>query len=217
MIIENDFVSPVREKVRNIVDRHVLQTTAGSYVSVKRLHSGTYFKSMQGRPIYASLVHLDKGILAGAVETPRGPSWFLVKPRKGGENVRSFLYQVWGGFISLYDKLVFEVETLCPKAPAGALEIRLNFDEVVVPEDSEEPRPGETSGEPEVTVNLNQRIAEIKFPSNFLRYFRQPENTGERLVLRSIAKGLVRLNQEETKDIEESRSGRSSVLTLKWV
>ena len=204
LIIENDFVLPVREKVRNLVDRHVLQTTAGSYVPVKRLHSGTYFKSMRGRPIYASLARLDEGILAGAIETPRGPSWFLVKPRKGGENVRSFLYQVWDGFIDLYDKLVFEVETLYPKAPAGAIEIHLNFDEVVVPENSEELQPGETNGEPEVAVDLNRRTAEVKLPSNFLIHFRQPENTGERLVLRSIAKGLVRLHQEVTEDIEES-------------
>ena len=204
LTIANNFVSPVREKVRKLTDRHVLQTTAGSYAPVKRLHSGTYFVSMQDRPIYTSLSHLDQGTLAGAVETPRGPSWFVVKPRGGGKNVHIFLFQVWDGFIGLYDKLVFEVETLYPSAPAGAIEIRLNFDEVVVPENSEELRYRETSGEPEVAVDLNRRIAEVRLPSDFVRYFQQPENTGERLVLRSIAKALVRLSKEETKDIEES-------------
>lgn len=205
LTIANDFVLPVREKVRNVVDRHVLQTTAGSYVRVKRLHSGTYFGSMRDRPIYGSLSHLNQGILAGAVETPRGPSWFLVRPRNGGEDVRSFLYQAWDGFIGLYDKLVFEVEALYPRACAGPIEIRLNFDEVVVPQNSEELRPGETSGKPEVAVDLNRRTAEVKFPSDFLRNFQQPANTGERLVLRSIANSLVRLHQDETsKEIEES-------------
>ena len=206
LFIANDFVSPVREEVRKLVDCHVLETTAGSYVPVKRLHSGTYFKSMQGRPTYASLAHLDQGILAGAVETPRGPSWFSVKPLKGGEDVRSFLYRVWGGFIGLFDKLVFEIETFYPTARAGSIEIRLNFDEVVLPENSEELRVGETSSEPEVAVDFNRRTAEVKLPPYFIRYFQQPENTGESLVLRSIAKGLVRLHQEETDDIEESVS-----------
>ena len=202
--IANAWSLPVRAEVRSRVDCHSLQTTDHSYVSVKRLHNGPYFESMRGRPIYASLAHLDQGILAGAVETLRGPSWFLVKPRKGGEDVRSFLYRVWDGFIGLYDKLVFEVETLYPKARTGALEICLNFDEVVVPENFEELRPSETSGEPEVAVDLNRRIAEVNFPSDFVRYFQQPENTGERLVLRSIAKGLIRLHQEGIEDIEES-------------
>ena len=148
--------------------------------------------------------HLNQGILAGAVETPRGPSWFLVKPRKAGEDVRSFLYRVWDGFFSLYDKLVLEVEALYPKARNGPIEIRLDFNEVVVPEDAEELRCVETSDEPEVAVELNRRIAEVKLPPDFVRYFQQPENTGERLVLRSIAKGLVRLHRRVTEDIEES-------------
>ncbi len=204
LTIANDFVLPVREKVRNLVGRHVLQTTAGYYVPVKRLHSGTYFESLRGRPIYASLAHLDQGKLAGAVETPRGPSWFLVKPREGSVNVRSYLYQVWHGFIDLYDKLVFEVESHYPMAPAGAIEIRLNCDEVVVPDNSEELRLGETCGEPQVAVDLKRRTAEVKFPPDLLRYFQQPANTGERLVLRSIARGLVRLHHEELKDIDDS-------------
>lgn len=204
LTIANDFVLPVREKVRKLVDRHVLQTTAGHYVPVKRLHSGTYFESLRGRPIYASLAHLDQGILAGAVETPRGPSWFLIKPREGGEKVRGYLYQVWNGFIDLYDKLVFEVESHYPMAPAGAIEIRLNCDEVVVPDNSEELRLGETCGEPQVAVDLKRRTAEVKFPSDLLRYFQQPSNTGERLVLRSMATGLVRLHHEKSKDIDDS-------------
>ena len=115
-----------------------------------------------------------------------------------------FLYQVWDGFITLYDRLVFEVETLYPKAPPGAIDIYLNLDEVIVPENADELRPAETIGKPKVEVDLNRRSAEVKFPSYFLRYFQQPENTGERWVLRGIAEALVRLHQQRREDIEDS-------------
>jgi hypothetical protein len=191
--IENDMVLPIRQEVRNLLDRHVLATADGHYNSVMRLGTGAYFNSMKGRPIYASLSHLREGMLAGAVETPRGPSWLLVEPREGGHQIRHLLYEIWSGFIGLYDRLVSEVEALYPNAPPGALEVRLDFGEVVVPNDYVEPQSGAAITEQEVEVSLEQRTARVKFPSDFLMRFQQPENIGERLVVRSIAKGLVHI------------------------
>ena len=202
--IGNDMVLPVREELRNLVDRHVLQTTVGSYSPVMRFGRDAYFKSMQGRPIYASLGHLRAGVLAGAVETRRGPSWLLVVPREGNEKIRHLLYEMWSGFIGLFDRLVFEVEALYPKATAGAIEIRLDFSEIVVSDDYLEPQPGVAIGEPELAASLDQRTAKITFPSDFLMHFQQPENRGERLVLRGIAKGLVNLHQGVTGTVDET-------------
>jgi hypothetical protein len=104
----------------------------------------------------------------------------------------------------LYDRLVFEVEALYPRARTGAIAIRLNFGEVIVSRDYREPQPGVAIGKPEVVVNCDQRTAEVKFPSDFLMHFQQPENTGERLVLHSIAKGLVSLHQGTIGEVEEA-------------
>jgi hypothetical protein len=204
LAISNDMVLPIRQEVRNLVDRHVLQTTGGVYTPVMRFGRDAYFKSMQGRPIYASLGHLRAGVLAGAVETPRGPSWLQVEPREGDEQLRRLLYEMWSGFLGLYDRLVFEVEALYPRACTGAIAIRLNFGEVIVSRDYREPQPGVAIGEPEVAVNRDQRTAEVKFPSDFLMHFQHPENTGERLVLHWIAKGLVSLHQRTTGEVEEA-------------
>jgi hypothetical protein len=155
--IGNDMVLSIRKEVRNLVDRHIIQTTNGTYSPVMRFGRDAFFKSMQGRPIYASMGrHLRAGVLAGAVETSRGPSWLLVIPREGDEQNRRLLYKMWSGFIGLYDRLVFEVEAFHPEAPLGAIEIRLNFGELVVSEHYVEPQPGVAIGEPVVVVNLNQ-------------------------------------------------------------
>lgn len=204
LYIPNDMVLPVREEVRKIVDHHVIQTTAGSYVPVVRFGQDAYFKSMKDRPIYASLGHLNAGVLAGVVETPRGPSWLVVKPMNSNELMRRLVYEMWSGFISLYERLVFEVEDSCSNSTPDAMEICLNLGEVTVSEKHLEAQPDLVIGEPEIAVNLNQQTAEVKFPSNFLIYFQRPENIGERLVLRSIAHGLVCLHQGVTKVVDES-------------
>lgn len=202
--VATNAVLPVRTEVRRLADRHVIETPDGTFWLVMRFGRDAYFKSMRDRPIYASLGHLRVGTLAGAVDTPRGPSWLVVEPRKGDEEVWHLLYEMWSGFISLYDRLVSEVEALCPEAPAGAVEIRLDFSEVAVPDGYTEPQPVEVIGGSEVRVDLEQRAARVRFPADFLAHFQQPNNTGERLVIRSIARGLVSLHRRVREGVDEA-------------
>ena len=101
------------------------------------------------------------------------------------------------------DRLVAEVEARYPDASTGAVEIRLDFSEVILSQDYVEPQPTGITSEPEVNVNLQRRTARVNFPSDFLVHFQQHENTGERLVLRGIARGLVSLHQCVTDGIDE--------------
>jgi len=133
--VGNDFVLTLRQELRTLVDHHVVPTASGRFVQVMRFGRDTYFKSMQGRPIYASLDHLRAGILAGEVETSRGPTWLLIEPREGDEKVRHLLYEMWSGFIGLFDRLVVETEALMPQLSPGPIEIRLNFNEIIIHED----------------------------------------------------------------------------------
>lgn len=202
--IGNDMVLPVREEVRKSMDRHCIETVDGIYSPVIRFGRDSYFKSLQNRPIYASLGHVRDGVLAGAVETPRGHSWLLIEPQYGNEQIRRLISEIWSGFITLYEKLVLEIESLYPNTLLGPIEIRLNFSKVVVPVDYVEPQLCETIGKPDITINMTQQIATINFPADFLGNFQQPENTGERLVLYGITKGLLCLHQGATEGTNEA-------------
>ena len=208
LFANNDYIFSLRQEVRNLVDRHVLKITDDIYVPVMRFLRDSYFKSVCDRPIYVSLIHLSSGIFAGAVETARGPSW-LVMSREGDEKFPHFLYQIWEGFIGLYDRLVSEIESLYPNAPFGPVEIKLNVDDVIdvdgllIVEDHIKPQIDMKVGEFEIAVQTEQRTAVVKLPPDFFLYFQQPENTGERIVLRSIAKGLISLHQETNKDVDK--------------
>ncbi len=199
-VVPTNSVLPVRQEIRTLMDRHVLQTTDGSNVPVMRLGVGTPFKSLQDHPVYASLSHLAAGQLGGAVETSRGTSWLLIKTRHNSKSVRHFLYQMWTGFISLYRKLVLEIDTRYPDVIKRPVAVQLDFDDVILPEHYDESMVGDGVGKPEIKIDLDKNTADVRFPSDLLAYFRHPENTGERLVLRSITKAIMGIYHPKTID-----------------
>lgn len=201
VLVESNCARPVRRNVRHLTDNHLVKIVHGSYVPVTRLDRSSYFKSLMHRPIYVSLSHLEASVLAGVVETDQAPSWLVIKPRSGPEYVQRFLYEVWHQFIDLFCRLVFEIEDNCT-GTAGVMEIRLNLDDVVVPEDYSSSRPLHQSGRPRVLLNVGEQTAEVKFPAEFLGFFRQPENTGERMVLRSIGQAVIGLRKENLENID---------------
>jgi len=204
IVVSNDFVLSLREELRNLNDRHVTKTAEGFYTRVMRFGRDHYFKSMQVRPIYASLDLLQVGILAGSVETMRGSTWLTIKPREGDEKVRHLLYEIWSGFIGLFDRLVNEIEFLIPHLSKEPIEIRLNFDEVLIYDEYKKAGTSAPNSEPTIDLWKNRNIAEIKFPPDFLVCFQNPENAGERFLLKIIARCLLGIQLGEMKEIESS-------------
>ena len=180
----------------------MLQTTSGSHVPVMRIGVGASFTSLQSHPVYGSLTHIDDGRLGGAVETSHGTSWLLVKPRQGDENVQHILYRMWHDIIFLYGKLILEMETEYPNGTEGPIEVGLNFDDAVIPANDDYVGVEHPTGVATVEAKMEHMTAEVRFPSDLFSYFRQPENPGERLILKSICEAVLRIRH--VADIDES-------------
>lgn len=191
--VAHDFVMPFRKKVRKLNDRHVLETVEGKFVAAMRYGRDAYFKSMQDKPIYASLDHINAGVLAGAVETERGASWLILQPRENDDESRYLLYEMWSGFLGLFDRLVFEVESLSELAISEPIEIQLDFSELVIPNRASSDYDSRAATVPTVGIMASRRVAEVKFPPDFLTNFQQPDNIGERLVITALAQALLGL------------------------
>ena len=191
--ILSDFTLRVRKEVRGLLDPHVLQTSNGSFVPVVRLRAGSQFSSRKQRPLYVSQIHSNGCELASVVETPRGPNWMLVKLRADNERARRFCYQVWDAFVDLHEMLVFQIEMRYSDAVSGPVEIHLNLDDIEIPKDFVPSEIDATNSEPAVNVIFEQRFAELRCPADLLRNFQQPENNGERMILKAIAKGIIGL------------------------
>jgi len=202
--IGTDMVRQIRKEVRDLTDYHVVQRPDRSFSTVIRFGRDAYFKSVQNRPIYASIGHFRSGTFSGAVETFRGASWLTIAPRIEDNYFKPLLYEIWSGLIGLYDKLLLEIESLFPEISDGAIEIVLIFDELESPDEESNTQSNSDIDEPRIVFNLDKSTANIIFPSNFLYHFQQPLNSGERAFLRSIAKSLLGLHQVATENNEET-------------
>ena len=190
IVIENDYVLPVRREIRKLIDHHAAKTTDSSYRSVTRFNIDSFFKSVENRPIYGSIEHFRKGIMAAVVETSRAAYWLVLKSSKSDKK-NYLLYELWVGFLELFDKLVSEFETRYPIKSENVFEIRLNFEDVDIPEYFSDMQSTGLIEEPEFTFYFNQQVVEIKFPTNILFQFAQPENSGEYRSTYFIAIGLL--------------------------
>ncbi len=190
--IGDEFVLQIRRELRNFIDPHVVQMVSGRFARVIRLGRDAYFRSVQKRPIYASIDHLKSGVLAGVVESARGPNWLIMKSQHDYASVRAFLYEMWFGFIGLYDRLVTEMELILPKLSEMPVEIILDLGDFEGLDDLDPSKPPPNEA-PEILTEDIGRVR-IKFKPDFIYNFNGFENIGEKLVLKALAQGLVTLH-----------------------
>lgn len=217
MWISSDMVLQGRTEARRRSDRHVLSTPGGEYISVTRLGRESYFESVRTRPVYVSEEFLRAGRLTGAVETKRGCTWFTIPERPGDERVRRILYEVWVGFIEIVDRVVVLVEEACISPSVSSIEVRLDFSEVEFPEIYTPVRDRSDIPEPKISFDCSACCAAIYLPANFLRHFQEPENVGERTIVRAIAVSLQQLHggtECDVEDIEREVINDSSIRVL---
>lgn len=202
--IGNDYLLPIRKEIRKITDKHKVEKTTGVYTSVIRHGVDAYFKSTKNRSIYVSTDDVRFGMLSGAVETQRGASWLVLLGRKDNPEVQSILFELWSGLIELFDKLVIEFEKIHEIDSLSPIEIRLDFSSLIA---SDEPVDIEQCSDIE-KINIedtnNDSLAAITFPSNFLDYFQVEENTGEKLLLKTISEALIGLYKRKGVEISAS-------------
>ena len=202
LLVDVGYPLNVRTKCRRTLDLHLIQTTNGGFVDVKRLDVDTNFHSLTARPIYGSINHAQAGILAGVIETVRGPSWFSLRLREKGNGFRNHAFQFWHGFIDLFYRVVVEYESQNSNLQSGPIEVCLDLTDVTMP--------GAVAGAQSATEIVESRIsvknqtAVVNLPAVLLKYFQQPENFGERYVVKRIAKALIRLHTSVATDFDDN-------------
>ena len=195
VMVPTDAALPVRTRTRERVDRHSVLTDGGQYVTVSRLVTNSYFDHLHSRPIYACADYIDQKLLKGVVETERGANWFTVVGHERVGARMSFLYEIWTGFIDFFARLVTTIERVDRESSTEPLEVRLDFSEVELPGSAATLAEDDGTVDPTITVERERRVVHIRFPKSFLRAFTRPANEGERILVRSMAAGLLMLGE----------------------
>ena len=202
LFVDDSFTLDIRTKNRRTLDYHVIRTTRGNWVRVMRFFVDSYFDILKSRPIYVSIDHVRSGVLVGAIETERGPSWFSLRLPDKDYGIREFAYQFWSGFIELFFRLVVEVEKQNFNLQADPIEICIDLMDGVA---FEVGAGLQSTVEPtKIRILARELTAIVKLPPIFLQYFQKPENYGERHVVRCIAKALLKLHMVEVEDFDDS-------------
>ena len=197
--IDDSFAQQTRIINQRLIDKHVTQTTNGYFVTVMRHDVNPYFKSLSNRPIYHSIDHIQSGLLAGVIETRRGPRWLNVKPLKvRNEQLRGVIYEFWNNFLDLYYRLLMEIESSDLDILSGPLEVSFDISDVVMPDVGMPPNIQAKLTKPDISVEGCS--ATIKFPSELLWYFHGPDNIGERYVVKNISKALMEIYSNSTEE-----------------
>lgn len=189
-----DSAKEVRTETRSLVDWHVVPSARGRNVLVMRFRSDSILASERHKPIYASPSSVAAGLLAGVIETTHGVSWLTASTRPG-QSLLHQPYEIWEGFFDLFEGLVAGIEEFGLNRRSDPIEVRLDCSNVGPLHEQAPSEPLPTPSEPEVAIDPDSGLATVSLPAHFLHFFRQPHNTGERLVVRSIARGLVGLHR----------------------
>ena len=194
-----DGAREVRTDVRLRMDRHLLPNACGNYWPVRRLHGNSLFPSQREKKIYASPYSIVVGFFSGAFVTRQGVYWLLASTSPERSQL-SLTHQIWEAFIDLFERLVVALDRMRSNDRRNVIEVRLDCSEVELFDENSINEPPPMLVEPEVAVNFAAGIVTIRLPANFMHSFRQPENSGERLLLHSIASGLLAVHGDAHED-----------------
>lgn len=199
-----DCVNPIRKKHRVLADSHVSQTVTGEWVKVTRYGRESFYESIRERPIYVSMDHLSEGVLAAVVEGKAFNAWLTIIPKEGDKQVRHLAYELWSGFLGLFDKAVQEVGALVPECSGAVVEICLDLSDVVVPEDASDIHDGAKIEAPVWNKSGGSNKMTVTMPEDLFLTFNQATNIGERYILDALIRGLLALlNNCEVTQIED--------------
>ena len=203
LIVAGGFTLSVRAKIRRASDPHRVEISRGLYFPTVRATSDSYFSYERERSVYVSTRHVELGVLAGVVETERGPSWLVTaSTRDGGPLKKRFIYDFWKGFIDLYERLVVETEVFVADACTDPIVTILDFGCVVVSSELEDLR-GDNNAEIQIEPDGSQMAVTLKLPDDMLLRFNQVANEGERTVLGAMARGLLTLHKHEEMRVDD--------------
>ena len=194
-----DISFSLNKEIRKTLDSHVSKDITGKYLPVMNYNISSYSSSIIHLPIYISLHHLfNEHILKIVIENKNNtPKWLMIKCKPDFMKVGHTLLN--SGLNILYQKIVSEIESLYKDRSPGMLEVCLNFEEIdLTKEVIDKNQPINKS---EILFDFKKNRAEIKFPYNFFRNFNNPDNKGEKEIIKYIAISLICLYEKKEKEI----------------
>jgi hypothetical protein len=182
--VASDWAANVRQKLRCDLDLHAAATPSGRYIVVTRFRRDAWFSALKRQPVFVSTEHLQKGALAGLVETPKRGWWIRIVESREQLKDPDFAYRTWTAVLDWMARVAPAIDELLPGSDPTVVEIEMGpldgFDHTLSALAAIEPE------NPEAEVRKGGAIR-VKLPLGFLAVLSDPTNRGERALCRAIA------------------------------
>ena len=190
--LHNDFILPLRHRVRVALDRHAVIAPDGeSWVSVQRETTGSFLGETRGRPVFISLEQMAQHELLACVETAARPWWIrCIEPPESGWHhsiVFNILEMVLGWLVRLASLLEGRLSVL----PSGPVTYRFCFPNVETFVQNDLQTEVMCAALP-VAVEDGEIV--IDCVPTYLRSFLGADNLGDRLMIAALVRGAYELS-----------------------
>lgn len=191
IFIPTDCLAKVRQKIRQVLDAHVLPHPDKGFVLVRREAADSYFPDEADKPKYVSIDSVLAGVLLAAWVGKESIWWVEAEYANTGLS-RGLVFRVWDAVTNWLHEAVPVLERFLSEQTDPILLIRLNFDEAH--EEQADPTPEQQLRSClSVTADQEKGTIRIVFRDPFFGGFREPKNVAERTLIRAISEGMLRL------------------------
>ncbi|HZP21971.1 MAG TPA: hypothetical protein VFB04_00915 [Terriglobales bacterium] len=184
--IDSSFAAGVRSGFRLMYDEHVAYKPSDrSWYKISKLHGRAHFKELAALPIYGSITHAREGRLSGVIKTDARDWWFSAEVQPGSET--DLAYRVWEAGMQWCGRVLPRLETAI-ELPEHNIEITVKG--VFAPPDRILRSPLTT---PLLEVTSGSGTALISLNAEFFNALAQPDNQGEKTLVRAICEAILHL------------------------
>ena len=190
--LHNDFILPLRHRVRVALDRHAVIAPDGeSWVSVQRETTGSFLGETRGRPVFISLEQMAQHELLACVEMAARPWWIrCIEPPESGWHhsiVFNILEMVLGWLVRLASLLEGRLSVLL----SGPVTYRLRFPDIETFSQNDM----QTAVMPAaLPVAVGDAEIVIDCAPSYMRSFLNVDNLGDRLMIVALVRGAYELS-----------------------
>ena len=187
--IYTGWVAKLRRRLRASLNQHVaLGPDRRSWFEVQRMETESRFREMKTMPMYFSWRHMADGRLLGCVETVVGPWWVGHSGQPPDGVRRNVVFEVWHMALSWLVPLSVAVQGRIPQGKRAPIAFDLQFPDIDRFKDDFFDSNDSWS---RPSIRVTEGIVQLRCGLEYLRSFCLPKNTGDRLMVEALTRGVL--------------------------
>ena len=206
--VHNDFIAPLRHRVRVALDQHgVVAPDGHSWIPVQRETTDRVFGIVQDRPVFVAAPHMTDREILVCVETVERPWWIRCNEFPTTEWHRGIVINMLQTVVGWLERVAPLLEKHLAILPSVPITYGLRFPDLESLTQNTVP-PAEMSSTPVIAFEDGQAV--INCGPDYLRSFLGADNSGDRMMIEALVQatyaicGISALSEAKLADVVQT-------------